>query len=267
MGSPEDGLSGDPMVRTIILAGLVVVFPAMVEAQGRATMHAPAHSMPAAPRAVAHPVSPVVAQPGAGARIAVRNGNVGAGIRPNVRITRRPGNERRRFDDDDRMRSSACRSGVPGLGFDEVHLAAVCGPGGVGTGRFGQGSPFFFPFFDSGFFMPSVPVAEEATSTDAQQQEAREVDSQETRRRVRESQPAAAPVAEPDHTPIPESEQYVFVRRDGTVFFAVAYAWENGTLRYVTSDGLRRNIAKNALDLDATQQFNEQRGLNFQFPA
>jgi hypothetical protein len=53
------------------------------------------------------------------------------------------------------------------------------------------------------------------------------------------------------------------VRRDGTVFFAVAYAWENGTLRYVTSEGLRRSVAHETLDLSATQQFNEQRGLNF----
>jgi hypothetical protein len=57
------------------------------------------------------------------------------------------------------------------------------------------------------------------------------------------------------------------VRRDGTVFFAVAYAWENGTLRYVTSQGLRRTVTQDALDLDATRQFNEQRGLTFQLPA
>jgi hypothetical protein len=164
------------------------------------------------------------------------------------------------------MRSAQCRSGVPGLGFDEVHLAAIC-PNGVGTVGFGAGSPFFFPFFDGGFSMPGVPVTEEPANTDVQQQEAGEADVREVRRRVREIQPVPVSVAEPDQTPVRESEQYVFVRRDGTVFFAVAYAWENGTLRYVTSDGLRRNIAKNALDLDATQQFNEQRGLNFRLPA
>jgi hypothetical protein len=156
---------------------------------------------------------------------------------------------------------------VPGLGFDVVHLAAVCGPGAVGAGRHGPRSPFFFPFFDGGFYMPSVPMEEEAAATDAQQQEASDVDAHEAGRRVRDSQPASASVALPDHTPIRDAEQYVFVRRDGTLFFAVAYAWENGTLRYVTSEGLRRNIAKNALDLDATQQFNEQRGLNFRLPA
>jgi hypothetical protein len=258
------------MVRPVVLAGLVVLFPAIVEGQGRAAMPAAAasHMMAAAPRAVApHPVSPVAAQPVMGARIVPRNGAVRGGIRPSTRTTRMNVGERRHFDIDDRMRSSACKSGAPGLGFDEVHLAAVCGPDGVGMGRFGQGAPFFFPFFDGGFYMPSVPVEEEAAVTDAQQQEAGEVDAREARRRVKDSQPAPALVAEPDHTPIREAEQYVFVRRDGTLFFAVAYAWENGTLRYVTTEGLRRNIAQNALDLEATQQFNEQRGLNFRLPA
>jgi len=50
------------------------------------------------------------------------------------------------------------------------------------------------------------------------------------------------------------------------VFFAVAYAWEKGTLRYITSQGLRRTVTQDTLDLDATRQFNEQRGLNFHSP-
>jgi hypothetical protein len=65
-----------------------------------------------------------------------------------------------------------------------------------------------------------------------------------------------------------ETEEYVFVRRNGTVFFAVAYSWDSGgTLRYVTREGLRHIISADALDLGATQQFNEQRGLNFHLPA
>jgi hypothetical protein len=63
------------------------------------------------------------------------------------------------------------------------------------------------------------------------------------------------------------SSEYVFVRKDGTVFFAVAYTWENGMLRYITREGLRRNASSDSLDLNATQQFNEQRGVNFRLPA
>ena len=75
--------------------------------------------------------------------------------------------------------------------------------------------------------------------------------------------PAAAQAAVAE----PESEPYVFVRRDGTLFFANAYAWENGTLRYITPEGLRRTVTSDKLDLNATQQFNEQRGLTFRLPA
>ena len=50
------------------------------------------------------------------------------------------------------------------------------------------------------------------------------------------------------------------------LLFAVAYSWDNGTLRYVTRDGLRRSVTRDALDMDATQQFNEQRGLSFHLP-
>jgi len=63
--------------------------------------------------------------------------------------------------------------------------------------------------------------------------------------------------------PIGPSDEYVFVRRDGTVFFAVAYSWENGALRYITNKGLRGTMTRDSLDLSATQQFNEQRGLSF----
>jgi hypothetical protein len=74
-------------------------------------------------------------------------------------------------------------------------------------------------------------------------------------------------VSEPNVTPARETGEYVFVRKDGTVFFAVAYTWENGTLRYVTNEGLRRSVARDLLDLNATQQFNEQLGSNFRLPA
>jgi hypothetical protein len=34
----------------------------------------------------------------------------------------------------------------------------------------------------------------------------------------------------------------------------------------VTNEGLRRSVAVDLLDLDATKQFNEQRGLSFRLP-
>jgi hypothetical protein len=41
---------------------------------------------------------------------------------------------------------------------------------------------------------------------------------------------------------------------------------ESGNLDYVTQEGLRRSVALDTLDLNATQQFNEQRGLSFRVP-
>jgi hypothetical protein len=73
------------------------------------------------------------------------------------------------------------------------------------------------------------------------------------------------PVEQPG--PQVNAPEYVFVRRDGTVFFAVAYSWENGSLRYISSEGMRRSVSRDTLDLNATQQFNEQRGMTFRSPA
>jgi len=73
----------------------------------------------------------------------------------------------------------------------------------------------------------------------------------------------------PMEQPGPQADvpEYVFVRRDGTVFFAVAYSWDQGSLRYISSEGTRRSVSRDTLDLKATQEFNEQRGMTFRSPA
>jgi hypothetical protein len=159
---------------------------------------------------------------------------------------------------------------VPGLGFDFPHLAAVGGNRHGRGNRFDGESPFGF----SGFLLnPPVFVdgAQDAgVDAPTSDQEAADDPAEDplpprrsrSSRAVTEAQPDSAPAA-----PLPDPEQYVFVRRDGSLVFAVGYTWDNGTLRYVTPDGLRRSIGRDALDLKATQQFNEQRGLNFNAPA
>ena len=259
------------MVRQIILASFVVFLPAGAQAQGRGMMPQVSHTVGVPPRVVMQAPRVGTARAMPAPRIVVRGG----GVRPKtgtavVRGTRGPATTRRRFEDEDINRRQDCSS-APGLGFDAVHQAAVCG-GAVNSRLRGPQVPFFFPFFDGGFFVPgtSVPVEENST-TEASQQEAAEAESRERSRRYRASLEAAAPAPTPavDTTKAapPENDEFVFVRRDGTVFFAVAYSWENGTLRYVTSEGLRRTVKQDALDMGATQQFNEQRGLNFRLPA
>jgi len=189
----------------------------------------------------------------------------------------------------DRPASLPDFTGVPGLGFDYVHLAAVH-PQQRGRHSFRNGNVGFFPFFDSGFLLPygygygysdtsaddsyasnapSAPQYSADAANDAQNapSDDRRTSSDDRRTSSRYGLQAATAPYDVVVTPQKQSEQYVFVRRDGTVFFAVAYSWEAGNLFYVTQDGLRRTVTSDVLDMNATQQFNEQRGLTFRAPA
>lgn len=260
------------MVRQIILASFVVFLPAGVQAQGRGMMLPVSRAAAVAPRVgvPAQHAGTVQAMPGT--RVVVRGGVVRpkTGM-PVVRSTQRPVSTRRRFENEDINRASDCGSSAPGFGFDAVHQAAVCGSGAVGSRRRGLQVPLFFPFFDGGLFLPgsSAAVEESSTTTEASSPEAAEAEGRERGRRYRASLQTAAPAlaVETSITAPPDNDQFVFVRRDGTVFFAVAYTWENGKLRYITGQGLGHTVAQDALDLVATRQFNEQRGLIFRSPA
>jgi len=60
----------------------------------------------------------------------------------------------------------------------------------------------------------------------------------------------------------------VFVRQDGTVFFAVAFTFDSANLRYITRDGFRKTAPLASLDLAATQTgFRRQRGLSPRLPS
>jgi hypothetical protein len=61
--------------------------------------------------------------------------------------------------------------------------------------------------------------------------------------------------------------EYVFVKRDGTKIFAVAYSLANDKIQYVTKEGLRRTVSLDALDFDATQKSNEERGNTVHLPS
>jgi len=173
-----------------------------------------------------------------------------------------------------RVRNSVSRGAilsqdVPGLGFDFPHFAAT--HPGRDHDRFHdrQLGGAFIPFFGGGgFVMPLFPEdVEEAPVGEAQHVDTEEAAASRAPRREQVVEPLQSHVAAPQPVPQQESDQYVFVRRDGTLFFAVAYAWENGTLRYITGEGIRHTVTADKLDLDATQRFNEQRGLNFRLPA
>lgn len=167
-------------------------------------------------------------------------------------------------------------NGVPGLGFDFPHLAAIGGNRGrEGRDRDGRrrGNEFglLFPFFDGGgYYVPTGPdiagdQGEGQAVEDTEDQGPGADDRPYDRPSDRAARMGRSPVEQPG--PQPDVPEYVFVRRDGTVFFAVAYSWEQGSLRYISSEGTRRSVPRDTLDLNATQQFNEQRGMTFRSPA
>jgi hypothetical protein len=231
-------------------------------------MSGSSHPITVAPRMVAHTAQPAATQAMPGARILARTGTAHPRTAATaVRTARRSAGTRRHIEAGDTAFASDFIP-VPGLGYDMAHLAATRGPEAVGAGRHRHQVPFFFPFFDGGFFLPTLPVVvEEAAVPEAQQEVGAEAEVVEAPRRARVSPPAQTAEVEAPSAVTRKPEEFIFVRRDGTVFFAIAYAWENGTLRYITSEGLRRSVARETLDLNATQQFNEQRGLNFRLPA
>jgi hypothetical protein len=170
--------------------------------------------------------------------------------------------------------SSTDFSASPGLGFDYSHFAAVNGGSGIDDIRMRDRVSAGVPFGFGGFLLsPEVVVVDgqqgeaPAAAEENAEGNAGNAGGAENAATERENlQDQFAPASLGPAAPIREAAEYVFVRRDGSLVFAVAYTWDHGTLRYVTRDGLRRSIASDALDMDATQQFNEQRGLNFKTP-
>jgi hypothetical protein len=166
-------------------------------------------------------------------------------------------------------------SNVPGLGFDAVHVAATRGNRSGRGGRDGRERRnefgVLFPFFDGGgYYVPTGPGIVGDSQGDGQGVDDAEDLGPGPDDRTLERVPRAGSVNRPPvEQPGPQIDvpEYVFVRRDGTVFFAVAYSWEQGSLRYISSEGTRRSVSRDTLDLKATQQFNEERGLTFHSPA
>ena len=158
---------------------------------------------------------------------------------------------------------------VPGYGFDYTHYFAVHPNAGrcYRCSGYGFGSGYVVPFIDGGLYLPYPMYADQS----AEAQPAEEVAPSEQVAQGEEVPPQENYYYPPART-APQSapkaqEQYVFVRRDGTLIFAVAYSWINDRLQYVTEEGLRRTVPVNTLDLDATQQFNDQRGVPIRLPA
>jgi hypothetical protein len=169
-------------------------------------------------------------------------------------------------------------SGVPGLGFDFPHLAAI---GGGLPNRFqhfghdgqrGQGS--FVPIFFGGY-----PYYYDDPGADQQdQQAAQPAQPQPQIMVIQQPAPAqqaadsgsdavniSAPASESEAAPsVPDVGDFILVRRDGRILFASVFSVVGAQLQYVTPEGIRHSLAMADLDSDATQQMNEARGTTVQ---
>ncbi len=164
---------------------------------------------------------------------------------------------------------------VPGLGFDYAQLAAVNGNLGVralidpvtqqelalalrlrGTG-FGAYPYFFSPF-------AGAPIVLETPTSAAQPDPPPQAPIIVVSPPVAQAPPPAEPVA--DDQPLPDPGEFVLVQRDGRLLFAVAFTSDPGRVVYITKEGLRRSIALDQLDVDATVRMNEERGTSIQLP-
>jgi hypothetical protein len=170
-------------------------------------------------------------------------------------------------------------SGVPGLGFDFPHLAAISG--GLANNHFshfghnghhGQSSfvPILFggyPFYydDLGYDQPEQQAAPQSQPqpqiiviqqpVPAQQGADLRGDAENL------SASASAPQAD---APIRDVGDFILVRRDGRLLFASIFSVDGSQLQYVTPEGIRHTLALSDLDADGTQQMNEARGTTVQ---
>jgi hypothetical protein len=161
---------------------------------------------------------------------------------------------------------------VPGLGFDFAHLAAIhAGRRHVRTrGVSFASAPFFaLPIFSdfSGVVPtqgapPQVIIVQQPVPTPAGDDEA-----EVTPRRSRRAYSAPASEVPADTEPTREAGEYVLVKRDGGLLFAVAFSVQNGQLNYITREGSERTVALAFIDLDATQRMNAERGTPVRLPA
>jgi hypothetical protein len=167
--------------------------------------------------------------------------------------------------------------GVPGLGFDFEHLAAIQGSS---RGRFGRGDRnrggFFTPLFFGGYYPYDYPydngyaydsAAPEDYSGAAQQPPIFQVPQPQPNTSVpAETAPRQDATPQTPPPPPPELGQLILVRSDGEVLLAVAFTVSKGRLTYITSEGTKRSFPVSELDKQATQQMNDANGTSVSLP-
>jgi hypothetical protein len=128
------------------------------------------------------------------------------------------------------------------------------------------------PFSAGGIYIP-VPYyldssAQQEQPADQQEEASAQPPDANPREAAEEGVPPMAPTRSMASNNINESlAQFVFVQRDGTKLYAVAYSFLNNKLHYVTKEGAQRSVALDSLDFDATQKSNEDLGNTINLPS
>ncbi len=164
---------------------------------------------------------------------------------------------------------------VPGLGFDFAHLAALNRNFKVSdfsvlstvqrlalTQPLTPIVPFAVPFFSAPtqvIVVPPPPVV-------VVQQASVPAEPVEVVARARPVERRESPEASRSPEPLDVSE-FVLVRRDGRLVFAVAFSTQGDLLTYVTREGVRRSLPLVELDIETTRRMNEERGTTIHLPA
>jgi len=158
--------------------------------------------------------------------------------------------------------------GVPGLGFDFLHLAAIERPFRDRFGRQHKGlflAPLFFDALPL-YYPYDSEAPDYYAEAEQQPQFLTPPQPQPNVTAPAETAPreSAAPQAPPP--PPPELGQLILVRGDGQVLLAVAFTVRNGQLTYITNEGSRRSFPVGELDKDATRQMNDANGTSVSIP-
>jgi hypothetical protein len=164
---------------------------------------------------------------------------------------------------------------VPGLGFDFAHLAAITRNFKVSdisvlstaqrlalARRLSPVVPFGVPFLPlPGEIVvvqqPPVVVLQQAPAPE-------EVVEPTSGARPAERKETVEPARPME--PLHDFGEFVLVRRDGRVVFAVAFSTAGDLLTYVTREGVRRSMPLADLDVETTVRMNEERGTTLRLP-
>lgn len=134
-----------------------------------------------------------------------------------------------------------------------------CPTPGAGLGFYGGGYYIPIPYY--------YPEAAASEQPEGQQEEVAANDRQDNNpQEADQIAPAAEPAPSASNEINEKLSEFVFVQRDGSKLYAVAYSFQNDKLHYVTKDGIRRTVALDSLDFTATQKSNEELGNTVNLP-